>query len=320
MTRDPAPSFLAKSARVDQETTSIPMCRVHMHTTRNTIVWGLGLSLLLVAGCDAVKINHGKGKVLDDRAEALAEAYCAVYASCDCAPIASDALFPDPSQCVAEEKQRLLSEFEQAEDDDLSFDQGCMDQLLSRYAELDCASISTIHAQLGNPATTENFGCAMYHGDETNGICELATGTPWSDCATGLQCFDHSCQPALTLADAGEPCTFNSSALALDCQPGLYCDQFDGCQPGQELGEACMIAGDGSMRCAAELFCAPTGDSVEGICQALLDGGEACVNNQQSCHGWCQNVPDSPDPNIGECLDVPAVCQYESLQAGRSSL
>jgi hypothetical protein len=212
---------------------------------------------------------------------------------------------------VTAEKQRILAAFDQAEAYDLSFDQGCMDHLLSRYAELDCASVNTIHAQLGNPTVGENFGCALYHGGETDGICEASPGTAWSDCAAGLRCMENACRPELTLGAEGDACSFNASGNAIDCLPGLYCDQFDGCKAAQVLGEPCLIGGDGSLRCAADLYCDPDGDGIEGICQARLGGGESCGEDQYACDGWCQD---------GVCLDVPGVCLDEALQPPVSPL
>ena len=94
----------------------------------------VSIGLVFVGGCDTIKIDHHAK--LEARASSLAEAYCAAYQECDCTPLATDAVHPDPEQCVSEEKARLLSAFEKAEDEGLEFDSGCMDQLLSRYEAL----------------------------------------------------------------------------------------------------------------------------------------------------------------------------------------
>ena len=274
------------------------------------------LGIVLAAGCDTIEINHHAK--LEARATSLAEAYCAAYQACDCTPLATDAVHVDPEQCVSKEKARLLSAFEKAEEQDLEFDSDCMDQLLSRYQALDCGSIPSLHSELGNPTATENFGCALYHGDEVDGVCAIVDGTSWSDCAAGRMCGDqHECSVVQSLEGQGESCSFiGSSGYSIDCQPGLYCDQFDGCQPAGTSGAPCLLGGDGSGQCVADHWCEPLGaDTLEGICQPRVQAGEPCLlSGNDPCHGRCEPSPDSQDPAIGACMDVPAVCLYEELR------
>jgi len=277
----------------------------------------VSIGLVFAGGCDTIKIDHHAK--LEARATSLAEAYCAAYQECDCTPLATDAIHSDPEQCVSEEKARLLSAFEQAEDRGLEFDSGCMDQLLSRYASLGCESIASVQHQLGNPLLAENFGCSLYHGDEVGGVCAIVDGTSWSDCAAGQMCNDgnNECQPVVASKDEGEACAFAGYSSSIDCQAGLYCDQFDGCQPGGATGDPCLRGGDGSGQCVADHWCEPNApDAIDGTCQPLLQAGDPCVlaSGDEACHGWCEPSPDSLDPAIGACIDVPAVCLHEGLR------
>jgi hypothetical protein len=230
-------------------------------------------------------------------------------------PIATDAVHPDPEQCVSEQTTRLLSAFEHAEDDGLEFDQGCMNQLLARYEVLGCESFATLQIQLGDPTLAENFGCSLYHGSEVDGICEAVTGTSWSDCATGYACFDAGCQPIRDSAGVGGACTVNLSAYALDCDPGLYCTPDAGCQPCQAEGEPCVDGGDGTMRCAPDHWCEVADGEFEGTCQPLWAAGDACNPTiTDYCDGWCFDSEESEDPTIGSCVAVPGVCLYTDIQ------
>jgi hypothetical protein len=277
----------------------------------------LSVGLVLAAGCDTIKIDHHAK--LEARATSLAEGYCAAYQACDCTPLGTDAVHPDPEQCVSDEKARLLSAFEQAEDQGLEFDSACMDQLLSRYESLGCESIASLHSAIGNPALAENFGCALYHGEQVDGVCAIVDGTSWSDCAAGRMCNDglHECQPVVASKAEGDACAFAGYSSSLDCKAWLYCDQFDGCQPAGVNGHPCLLGGDGSGQCVADHFCAPLdADAIEGTCQPRLQAGEPCPlgSGNDPCHGRCEESPDSQDPAIGACLDVPAVCLDEQLR------
>ena len=316
MTREPGSSFLVPDGRLSwapagteaQETRSGLACRGSMYDSR--IRFGCLVGVLLAGtGCDVIKIDHGKTKM---RAEQLAEAWCAAYESCDCSPFPTDSFYPDPSECVAQETQRILASFEQAEDNGLSFDQGCMDQLIASYdTDLGCQSTSAVFATIGNPAAPENLGCALYHGDEVDGICEDVAGTPWSDCAAGLRCGANSCTPQLSLAGAGEPCADSYGPQSHACEPGLYCDQVAGCTQPQQLGDPCEAGiGPGVLICAPDLYC----DLLDDTCAALQAGGEVCRADDFSCHGTCERPADDPNAEYGVCLDVPAICLSQNVQ------
>ena len=207
------------------------------------------LFVMLVAGCDTIEIKHHAK--LEARATELAEAYCAAYQPCHCETLATDALHPDPDHCVSEQKARLIAAFDQAEEDGLDFDPGCMSQLLSRYQELGCESFAAVQIELGNPALSENFGCALYHGDETDGICEVVPGTSWSDCAAGQECLDNKCTPVQELVAEGEDCLVNLSEYSYECASGLVCSNQSGtCVPFIGAGEPCQIGGVADKRCA----------------------------------------------------------------------
>lgn len=276
----------------------------------------VSVALVSVAGCDTIKIDHHAA--LEARATKLAEGFCAAYQDCDCGPLATDALHPDPEQCVSEQKARILAAFEQAEDHGLDFDHSCMNQLLSRYQELGCESLEAVHIELGNPALFENFGCALYHGDQTDGICERTPGTSWSDCAAGRMCGDDNhCGPVMASASAGQACAVNYSEFSLDCDAGLYCaDQTATCEPFIGAGEPCTLVGVGLTRCAPDHHCELLSeDSFDGTCQPLKAAGEPCNPMTDSlCLGWCVELEGSDDPTVGACIDVPAVCLYEGLQ------
>lgn len=262
------------------------------------------LALACTGGCESIIIDHGHG-VIEARAETLAAAYCAAYTACDCSPLGGDAVHPDPDACEAEQQARIVQAFDAAEAADLEFDQACMDQLLARFGDLDCGSWSSVQAQFGNPALAEQFGCALYHGDVDGGVCNDVGGTPWSDCDAGLGCFDHTCQPRIAAGGEGAACTYASEVVSYDCEAGLVCDPNLGCIAGQQLGEPCLIAGDGSSRCGPELFCAPLdSDGIDGTCEALRSDGQACDNDWE-CHGWCRE---------GACIDIPAVCLQPLLE------
>lgn len=267
-----------------------------------------------VVACDVIEIDHGPPLVA--RAQTLAEAYCAAYRACDCSPFPTDALHPDPDACVEREQARLVAGFEQAEAYDLVFDSSCMDQLLARYELLGCESLASINAELGHPELASNFGCALYHGEVSGGVCEDVPGTVWSDCEAGSMCNDNACQPVLSAADEpGAACGVTTVEFPLDCAAGLYCDQSDGCQPVQGLDEPCLIAGDGSMRCAVDHYCEPlSSDGIEGTCRPRLDAGAPCMLGPSSCHGRCEPSEESLDPAIGVCIDVPALCLNTSLE------
>jgi hypothetical protein len=273
--------------------------------------------LVFAAGCDAIKINHHA--VLEERATQLAETYCAVYQSCDCSPLATDAVHDDPEQCVSEEKTRLLAAFEEAEEDGLDFDAGCMNQLLARYQDLGCESFAAVQIELGNPLLYENFGCSLYHGDETDGICEPVPGTSWSDCASGWMCRDdNTCTPFLESTPEGEACVVNYSAYSFECDAGLVCDDASAtCEPYVGAGEPCKTGGGHGMRCAPDHYCEPISEEEyqDGTCQPFRTGGEPCNPVADGfCLGWCVEVEGAGDPAVGVCVDIPAVCLYEDLQ------
>lgn len=278
----------------------------------------VSVGIVFAGGCDTIAINHNAK--LEARATSLAEAYCAAYQACDCEPLATDAVHPDPEQCVSKEQARLLSAFEKAEDDGLEFDASCMEQLLSRYDALSCESIPSLHSELGSWVLAENFGCALYHGDEVDGVCATVDGTSWSDCAAGRMCNvnngEHACQPVNSSNAEGDACTFSGYSFSIDCQAGLYCDQFDGCQPAGTSGDPCLLGGDGSGQCASDHWCEPLNpDTIEGTCQPRLQAGEPCLGSgNDPCHGRCETSPDAEDPAIGACMDVPAACLLEELR------
>lgn len=275
----------------------------------------VSLGVLALTACDPIIINHRA--VLEQRATSLAEAYCAVYQACDCEPLATDALHPDPSQCVAEQKTRLLAAFDQAEQYALDFDQGCMNELLSRYEQLGCEGIAGVQLEIGNPALGENFGCSLYHGDQTDGICERVAGTGWSDCAAGQMCGDDNrCGPKIGLVVSGQACVINHSEFSLDCAAGLYChDQSATCEPFLALGEPCT-ANATAGRCAPDHYCSLiSADSIEGTCQPLLAASAPCdPTTDMQCLGWCIVLEGSDDPTLGACVDIPAVCLHDDLQ------
>jgi hypothetical protein len=67
----------------------------------------------------------------------------------------------------------------------------------------------------------------------------------------------------------------------------------------------------------ADLWCEPLVEGMlEGICQARVQAGEPCVlgSGGDPCHGRGELSPDSLDPAIGTCMDVPALCLYEELR------
>lgn len=263
------------------------------------------------AACDVIEIDHGK-KQLEARAQSLAEAYCAAYQACDCSAFPTDALHPDPEQCVERERARLVAAFEQAEEYDLEFDPSCMDQLVANYELLGCESLPRINAELGHPDWASNFGCALYHGDVSGGICEGVPGTMWSDCEAGSMCSDNNaCRPGLSIGEQGDSCGFTHVEFPYDCAMGLYCDQSEGCQPVQGLDEPCLLGGDGSMFCAVDLYCEPSmAGSIEGFCRPLLEVGSPCEFSH-SCDGRCEYSDNSM---FGVCIDEPALCLNPSLQ------
>jgi hypothetical protein len=273
------------------------------------------VGFVFAAGCDTIEINHHAK--LEERATSLAEAYCAAYQSCDC-PFAGEGKYPEPDECLSKEKARLLSAFEKAEEEDLEFDQGCMDQLLARYQALGCESIPSMYVHLGTPELAENFGCALYHGDEVDGVCAIVGGTSWwSDCAAGRTCADNECRPVFVSKGEGGECAFGGLPYSSECQPGLVCDQFEGCEPGGQTGDPCLGWGDGSQQCLADHYCDElVAEEPEGICQPLVQGGEPCPidgsGNEDICHGRCE--PDPNDPSVGACVDIPAVCEYMQLR------
>jgi hypothetical protein len=310
MTREPRASFLLRvavwSTPKREETRRLLACSPIMHH-RSAHIPSILAMLVCSVACDVIEINHGKS--LEARAQTLAEAYCAAYQACDCSPFATDAVHPDPEQCVERERTRLIDAFEQAEEHELEFDSGCMDQLLAHYEQLGCESIADINAEFGHPEWNSNFGCALYHGEVSGGICEGVPGTTWSDCEAGSRCGEqNACEPVMTESTAGEQgdsCGFTHVEFPYDCAMGLYCDQLDGCQPVQGQGEPCSSGGDGSMRCAVDHFCEPlTPDSIDGICQPRLDAGAPCMDSA-SCDGRCE---------MGVCIDMPALCLYTSLE------
>jgi hypothetical protein len=266
--------------------------------------------LLCSAACDVIEIKHGKS--LEARAQSLAEAYCAAYQACDCSAFPTDALHPDPEQCVDRERARLIAAFEQAEEHELAFDSGCMDQLLANYEQLGCDSLAVVNAQFGHPEWASNFGCALYHGDISGGICEPVAGTSWSDCEAGSMCHDNNaCGPVIDPGAQGDACGVTHVDFPLDCEMGLYCNQLDGCQPVQGDGEPCLRGGDGSMRCAVDQYCAPVmPEDIEGTCQPLLAVGSPCTSAEM-CDGRCE-VPDNSAEGV--CIDDPALCLNDSLQ------
>jgi hypothetical protein len=272
---------------------------------------------VLAAGCDPIVIDHNAA--LEARATSLAEAYCAVYQACDCEPLATDAVYPDPEQCVSKEKTRLLAAFEQAESKKLEFDHDCMDQLLARYSELGCEDRASLHLELGNPALSDSFGCALYHGNKTDRICEGAVGTSWSDCAAGQRCVDNACYPTSTLVPQGQACWLDYTEFAVVCAPGLYCSgKTNTREPFIAAGEPCVGAGSihDVTRCAPDHHCEPlSDDTVEGTCQPLMAAGEPCSSPWGgTCSGWCLPSDDSEDPTVGVCTHIPAVCLYEDLR------
>jgi hypothetical protein len=279
---------------------------MHHRNIRNSSLIAM---LMCSVACDAIEINHGKS--LEARAQTLAEAYCAAYESCDCSPFATDALHPDPDQCVEQEKARLLAAFEQAKEHDLELDSGCMDQLLAKYETLGCESLTTVNAEIGHPEWASNFGCALYHGEVSGGICEDTPGTSWSDCEAGSVCRENACKPALVPGEQDDTGGVTHVEFPLDCAMGLYCDQTDGCQPVQGLDEPCLRGGDGSMFCAVDLYCEPiNSEMIEGICRPLLDAGSACTSGPKMCDGRCEIPDNSAD---GVCIDDPALCLNTSL-------
>jgi hypothetical protein len=277
---------------------------------RRTLVFGL--TLLATAGCDVMKIGHRDD--IDARATALAEAYCDAYQACDCGPIASDALFSDPGDCMVEQRAWLIPAFEEAEDRGLEFDQGCMDQMVARYGQLGCGDRPSVQLEFGAAGLQENFGCMLYHGERELGACESVLGAPWSECAAGMGCFGGACQSLGTTAAEGEPCTHDYSAYASDCAPGLYCGADESCRPFIASGDPCSDWGSDPQRCAPDHRCAIVSeDPLAGICTPLLAAGDPCNPTTHSdCPAWCVGT-DANDPTIGECVDAPAVCYDPEL-------
>jgi hypothetical protein len=127
----------------------------------------------------------------------------------------------------------------------------------------------------------------------------------------------NACSPVMSSGELGDACSFSGYSLSsLDCEPGLYCDQFDGCQPGGESGDPCLLGGDGSGQCVSDHWCEPLGsDTIEGTCQPRIQAGEACLlDSPDGCHGRCEPSADSQDPAFGECMDIPAVCLHPELR------
>jgi hypothetical protein len=295
-----------------EETRRSLACRPIMHP-RSVHIPSFIAVLVCSVACDAIEINHGKPIVA--RAQTLAEAYCAAYQACDCSPFATDAVHPDPDQCVEQEKARLLAAFEQAEEYDLTFDSSCMDQLLANYELLGCESSSSVNAELGHPEWDSNFGCALYHGEVSEGICEGVPGTSWSDCEADSACWDNACAPVRVAGEQDDTCGVTNVEFPFDCAMGLYCDQTDGCQPVQGLDEPCLRAGDGSMFCAVDLYCEPIdSDMIEGICRPRLDAGSPCSSGLEPCEGRCEFPENTTDGQLGVCIDDPALCINTSLQ------
>lgn len=251
--------------------------------------------VLLSLGTIACGLQSGA----DDRAEALASAWCDVQTRCD-AECGTVAIGHD--LCVQQYSSQFGASAAAGNTFDLEFSQMCFDRVLAAFDELSCD-------EADHPWAWAERSCPVWHGDaEIGDECrpyDLPENYPFvSACVPGLVCaLDASegtdayrCRDVTDDPGEDEGCLrYQGSVVEERCADGLRCDAGV-CVTGPKPGETCDCGGLFGCEVCVDGWCDADVGEDAGTCRPFVAVGDACgAALQTQCEYLC-------DPGTSVCI------------------
>lgn len=187
---------------------------------------------------------------------------------------------------------------EDARENGLTYDGDCLAKRINAMADRGCALPEAGQAPFCGGET-----CLIFHGDKKEG--EECEGTPSSaDCEQGLVCLGTCQKPCANTGfdiAEGEVCRDVELEFYGTCADGLLCNPEDGiCTALPEAGEACL---QGAV-CAEGNYCDFMADPQ--VCAPTAAVGDDCTLPQQcaslTCTDQkCAEAPGEGDPCVNNC-------------------
>jgi hypothetical protein len=243
--------------------------------------------------------------------QTYADQVCEQVVTCNCE-------YENPTlldHCTNDLATRQLLVTQSGDEQALTYDAKCADEVLSDLAKLEC-----------NAAAAQDDGkceapCKTWYGPMGKGATCVSVGNR-DNCRQGLVCSSQSvcvnpCEKIPT-PEVGEAC------LLGDCVEGAWCDASDEfnpiCRALPKAGEPCqdlMNDNQPNFACANSAYCDEDADP-DPICMALPILGESCEASKKCVEGvvcdgeTCVELPGLGEACVqGECADE-AICNLSA--------
>ncbi len=252
----------------------------------------VAIAALLAIGCGMASDGAGGSSAPSDASHEQAAAVCDALFACECG------LAEELDACIAAEAEDFESVIAAGEENDLSFDAGCLQARLDRFERLKC------------DPTWANAGpvvdCKLHYGTGELGMpCVVVDAADGDTCTINLLCLGGICRARQTYS-VGEECYVTWPG----CEDGSFCQHDDDsdsyhCVGLPQAGEPCLYGTGGLCRagllCDASSFCADAPDLGE-VCGP--PGYECSICHVCDAQGRCVSPPSSGEPCIdGRCAD-----------------